>query len=112
MGRNQSPPSPSHAPSVRVIRPTVRKPQTSRGQQLRAASSMDNMYDDSERASPLPRPPSRTGTSASSGVPRPSSRSAMRPSSRTGMRPERKASGQASRSGRLSRSAQPSPSQR
>lgn len=116
-----SPTSPNHTPSIRLIRPTLRgRPVSSKG--LRAASSMDNMFEEShkERASPVPRPPSRTG---SKGIPRPSSRTGVRPSSRTGVRPSSrtgvartdvKTSGAAThaRKQRLSRSAQPSPAHR
>ena len=108
-----SPSSPNHAPSIRLIRPTMRgRPGSSKG--LRAAASMDNMFEDSqqERASPIPRPPSRTG---SRGIPRPSSRSGVRPASRSGMsRTDVRTPGLSAhpRRQRLSRSAQPSPAHR
>jgi hypothetical protein len=111
--RAASPSSPNHAPAIKLIRPTVRgRPASSKG--LRAASSMDNMFEDSqrERASPAPRPPSR---SDARGVARPSSRSGVRPASRSGMaRSDVRTSGLSShpRRQRLSRSAQPSPAHR
>lgn len=109
--RPPSPSSPNHAPSIKLIRPTLRnRPSSSKG--LHAAASMDNMFDDMhrERASPVPRPPSR---SKAGGIPRPSSRSGVRPSSRTGMvRTDVRTPGNHPRKQRLSRSAQPSPSHR
>lgn len=107
-----SPSSPNHAPCIRLIRPTLRgHPGSSKG--LRAASSMDNMFEEShrERASPAPRPPSRSGAR---GIPRPSSRSALRPSSRSGTaRTDVKTPvPNHAKKQRLSRSAQPSPAHR
>lgn len=111
--RAASPSSPDHTPSIRLIRPTLRhRPSSTKG--LRSATSMDNMYDSSERASPAPRPPSRSG---SKGIPRPSSRTAVRPASRTGVRPSSRTgvaradakSVPSHRRQRISRSAQPSP---
>lgn len=102
--RASSPTSPDHAPSIRLTRPTVRgRPGSSKG--LRPAASLDNMYEESVRASPAPRPPSRSG---SRGIPRPSSRSGARPSSRTGTARTTESS-LSTKKHRISRSAQPSP---
>ncbi|XP_064397669.1 CLIP-associating protein 1-B-like [Halichondria panicea] len=106
--RPTSPPTASHVPSVRLIRPTIRSPRRAESSKvLRSASSMENMIDkDGTSTSPIPRPPSRTEVH----------RSNVRPASRTGVRGglEKRSSGHdlkrpASRSGRLSRSCQPSP---
>ena len=117
LGRDlqRSPTSPG--PAIKLTRPTVRRTHTGPAKGLRPASSMDNMYDeDSERTSPYPRPPSRTGSSTlGGGIPRPTSRTGVRPSSRTGMsKTDRKTASLAghNRGQRFSRSAQPSPSHR
>lgn len=71
---------------------------------------MDNMFEESERASPLPRPPSRSGGVAK-GIQRPSSRSGVH-SSRTGVARKISASTLPVHAKRISRSAQPSPAHR
>ena len=115
--RAQSPMSPSLEslpPAIRLVRPTIRKPKVDPSKILRPASSMETLLDrktdrpKSPSASPIPRPPSRTGKVTG-----------IRPPSRAGIpRLDKKPSAtellpSTSKKAKVrSRSAQPSPSHR